>query len=92
MPNETNFSDSKYPMSYTSRQRINAQKGAAREKQIREMPADELEAFCLPNELATERNRRAYYSQMNPPELEYQATFNPWAAVELKRRNGELPR
>jgi hypothetical protein len=92
MPNEKNFSDSPYPMSYTSRQQLNAKKGEAREKQIREMPAAELEAFCLPNELAGERNRRWYYGQMNQKELEFQATYEPWAAVELKRRNGELPR
>lgn len=79
-------------MSYTSRQRINAQKGAAREKQIREMPKAELAAFCLPNELAGELNRRQYYEQLNQPELEFQATYEPWAEVELARRNGTMPR
>lgn len=67
-------------------------RGEAREKQIREMPGAELKDFCLPNELAGELNRRWYYGQMNQPELEFQATYEPWAAVELKRRNGELPR
>lgn len=67
-------------------------RAAARQKQIREMPGAELEAFCLPNELAGERNRRWYFGQMNQKELEFQATFDPWAAVELARRNGTLPR
>ena len=66
--------------------------GQARAKQIREMPASELEAFCLPNELAGERNTRDYWGKMNPKDLEFQATFDPWAAVELARRKGEMPR
>lgn len=64
----------------------------ARAKLIREMPGAELEAFCLPNELAGEHNRRDYMGKMNQKELEFQATFDPWAAVELARRNGEMPR
>lgn len=77
---------------YTSIQQANARAGEAREKQIREMPAAELEAFCHPNELAGERNKRQYYAQMNQPELEKQAAYNPWAAIELDRRNGVVPR
>ena len=66
--------------------------GEARAAVIRELPGAELEAFCTPAELAGEVSRRWYFAQMNPKELEFQATFDLDAAAELKRRNGELPR
>jgi len=64
----------------------------ARAQQIRELPGAELEGFCVPSELPGEQSRRWYFGQMNQTELEFQATFDPDAAAELKRRNGELPR
>lgn len=64
----------------------------ARGAEIRVLPASELTAVCTPGEMAGELNQRAYFAQMNQKELEFQATFDPDAAAELARRNGELPR
>ncbi|TDA63902.1 MAG: hypothetical protein D9V45_12915 [Chloroflexi bacterium] len=64
----------------------------ARAKVIRELPAAELEAFCTPPELTSERSYRWLFEQMNQPELEKQAAYDPWAAVELARRNETMPR
>lgn len=64
----------------------------ARAQQIRELPGAALAAFCYPAELPGEMSRRAHYAEMNQKELEFQATFDPDAAAELQRRNGELPR
>lgn len=66
--------------------------GETRAAEIRALPGADLEAFCTPAELAGEITRRWYFAQMNPKELEFQATFDLDAAAELKRRNGELPR
>ena len=87
MPNETTYGN-RAASGHDQRKAA----GQARAQQIRELPGAELAAFCLPNELAGEISRRGYYGQMNPPQLEFQATYDPDAAVELKRRNGELPR
>jgi len=87
MPNETTYGN-RSASDHDARKAA----GQARAQQIRELPGAELAAFCLPNELAGEINRRAYFAQMNPKDLEFQATFDPDAAAELKRRNGELPR
>jgi len=63
-----------------------------RAAQIRELPAAELEGFCTPSELISEIATRQHYERMNQPELEKQAEYDPYAAAELKRRRGELPR
>ena len=46
----------------------------------------------LQNEYNGEVNARKYYAQMNPAQLEFDATYIPHAAVEKRRRNGELAR
>jgi len=68
-----------------------------RDQQIRELTAAELDEVLasgelLQNEYAGEVNKRHYWASINPRDLEFQATFDPWAAVELRRRNGELGR
>ncbi len=67
-----------------------------RNKWIREMTMVELNAArggeVPDNEYVGEANKRAYWQALNQKDLEFQATFDPWAAVELRRRNGELPR
>lgn len=90
-PNEKNFFQNSESFR-EARKRAARAAGEARAQQIRELPGAELAAFCLPNELAGEISRRYYYGQMNPAQLEFQATFDPDAAAELKRRNGELQR
>lgn len=66
-------------------------------KWLRELSRADLEKALasgelLHNEYVGEVNRRAHWEAMNPKDLEFQATFDPWAEVELKRRKGELPR
>lgn len=79
-------------ISYTSRQRENAKKGEARADIIRTLPDAELEAYCVPWELAAVRGVRNHFAAMNQPELDFQATYDKDAARELRVRNGEQVR
>ena len=83
-------------MDWRERRQYNKARNEPRNKRIREMTGDELEAARggeIPeNEYVGEVNKRHYWAAMNQKDLEFQATFDPWAAVELRRRNGELPR
>lgn len=68
-----------------------------RDQQIRELTAAELDEVLasgelLQNEYVGEVNKRYYWAAMNQKDLLFQATFDPWAEAELRRRNGELGR
>lgn len=64
-------------------------------KWLRELSRADLEkargAEVTENEYVGEVNKRQYWGEMNERDLEWQATFDPWAEAELKRRNGDLP-
>lgn len=83
-------------MDWRERRVMNKLQNEPRNKRIREMTGAELDAARggeIPeNEYVGEVNNRIYWQEMNQKDLEFQATFDPWAAVELRRRNGELPR
>jgi len=44
------------------------------------------------NEYNSEIHQRIYYEQINPAQLDFDATYIEHAKVEKKRRAGELPR
>lgn len=83
-------------LNWNERRKIRKQRNAARDQRIREMPRTELDAAkggdVPENEYIGEVNQRAYWQGMNQKDLEFQATFDPYAEAELRRRKGELPR
>jgi hypothetical protein len=84
------------PAGWNERRKLQKAKQEPRNKWLRELSGEELEkvrgAEVPENEYVGEVNKRQYWAQMNPKELDFQATFDPWAEVELRRRKGELPR
>ena len=68
-----------------------------RATEIRELPMAELNEVLASGELGRneydgEINQRIYYEQINPAQLDFDATYIEHAKVEKKRRAGELPR
>ena len=84
------------PVGWNERRQARKARQEPRNKWLREISREELEkvrgAEVPENEYVGESNKRQYWEAMNPKDLEFQATFDPWAEVELKRRRGELPR
>ena len=85
------------PADWNERRLARKARNEPHNKWLREISREELEKALasgelLHNEYVGEVNRRAHWEAMNPKDLEFQATFDPWAEVELKRRKGELPR
>jgi len=84
------------PADWNERRQARKARRAPYNKWLRELSREALEkargAEVPENEYVGEINKRQHWEGMNQRDLEWQATFDPWAEVELKRRNGELPR